>query len=343
MPIERIYRIGRRELVARRGHLDPGARLVASRVARANRGRRRGPGSRASRNKRRGGKDVPGRRRPAQEPHRAGYVGQLHEHVAASRERVDALALLGVAADDYLGVRVEPEVPADLEELSAVLVELVVREEVLDPEAEAGVRKEAPAGGGGVFGYAELRGHGHLAGSHAAADVLEALAVHEPLFLGLGRRQEPRGERAKDFAPEPRLLVDEPERMRALGHRALAEYFACYEKVGADFGHVCRRAHEHRHVAVDAGVGGAAEAVGRIFEKRELRAREVEVDERDAEVPGRADGRRLHAGLGAAVEDGVEVDADHLDPLVQDEPRRQHGVEPAGHECNRFCHSPEPR
>ena len=228
------------------------------------------------------------------------------------------------AADDQLGARVEPQVPAALQQVHVVFTEpgLVV-EEVPQAGAEPLVGQQAAAGRGRVVGQAEFFGERNLILAAAAADGQQPFAVDEPLLLGDRLRQELCAERPQDVAGHLGVLFDVVQGRPGLGHGALAQHLAAEEEIEPLFPHESAGQAEHQRVAVHAGVHGLAVAGPRVAQHHHVLGEDRQHGQRD---PGQARGL---ARLGRGEKRGFEGDPLDLDPLLAQDQPRQRAVEPA--------------
>ena len=282
---------------------------------------------------------------------------QVHELAAVAAEEI-VLPLL--APDDELEVGTRAQVPAHLEEHD--VVELVVAPAAALPEIRElrGVlpvgEEAAPPGRLGVVLEAEVGREGELGLARAPGEVVQALAVHPALALREGRGQPLRAQGAKEPVVRPRFPRHHRHGLATLRLRALADHLPGDDEVEAALLHPLPRPADHEGLAVETRVEVRAVAVLRVEDDPLVlldHVDEVELDPellRDPErvVPGVAAALPVRApadrvGVPLDAEAGEEVDALDVDPLVEDGPRREHRVEPAGDEGDRLAARPRRR
>ena len=204
-----------------------------------------------------------------------------------------------------------------------------VGEKVAQSFGEMFVRQQAPAGRSGEAGDAVAIGELHLDGPRPSADVEQPLPVDDAFFLGPGRWKMFCRQGAKDVAREAGVPLNDPQRVAALRHGALAEHLSRNDERGAQFRHHCLCLREHEYLAIDAGIHISAVAVLGIPDEINIFLAHVDDAQFDADGLGHRGSRRRFFFTKALRNSGREVQADHLESLVHDDPRRQHAVEAA--------------
>jgi len=203
----------------------------------------------------------------------------------------------------------------------------------------------APAGRLRPLADPELLRQRHLPLARAAADVEEPAPVHQPLLLRDGGLEQQGRERPEQPALEPRLALDDAERVPALALGALPQHLAGEDEVRLLRLQDLLRPPHHEDAAVHAGVGVGAVAPARVDQHVEVvLARDVDVLDVDLEVGGGPQRLVLRDGpVGAAAlaplglgdaEAGVEVHRLDLDALALHQRQRQRRVEPARDEAD---------
>ncbi len=224
-------------------------------------------------------------------------------------EAVEPAVLLLVAPDHDLEVLGDAKVPAEAQQGHVVHRGLRlgrVREQIAQPPREARVGEQAAAAGRGVVPEAVTPGQAELVVAAAAADREQARAVHPAASLGLGLGQELRRERAQHPA------------------RALAHHLAGEQEGGLELLEPGAREPEHEDPAVHARVHVAPVAPARMAQQSQVFLALGARYQPDAQVA-------RHLGhVVAARGRGFEVEADHLDPLIDQQARGQGAVEAAG-------------
>ncbi len=87
-----------------------------------------------------------------------------------------------------------------------------------------------PPAGDGKFRDPHLPGQGDLAGPAAAAEIVQATAIDQPLLFRQALRQQPGGERPQQDRSAAGIPADDVEGIEPLRHRPLPEDLAGDQK-----------------------------------------------------------------------------------------------------------------